>query len=194
MAGRSTKGRSWPGRAEAALKFGAGKLTSAGVPRPSFRARREGLLMAEKHLSPIDLLRLEAHCCCPFAADDNRTRVLFRIRLACRNLRRNCPQAQSIDRGFVRPSRPFSIPSSHQRRRACSPMRTGPSFMGRQPCGQIATTRPPQVLPSGLSSDAFSRARPVHPGRPKCRCPSGAAATAFADIDHADDSTSALSG
>lgn len=38
--------RSWPGRAEAALKFGAGKLTFAGMQRPSFGARREGLLMA----------------------------------------------------------------------------------------------------------------------------------------------------
>jgi len=54
--------RSWPGRAEAALKFGAGKLTFAGVPRPSFRARREGLLMAGKvssRRSPAAVLRLD---------------------------------------------------------------------------------------------------------------------------------------
>ena len=38
--------RFWPGRAEAALKFVARKLTFAGMPRPSFRARREGPLMA----------------------------------------------------------------------------------------------------------------------------------------------------
>ena len=37
---------SWPGRAEAARKFVAGKLTFAGMPRPSFRARREGTLLA----------------------------------------------------------------------------------------------------------------------------------------------------
>lgn len=44
--------RLWPGRAKAALKFVAGKLTSAGMPRPSFRARREGPLMAGTVSSP----------------------------------------------------------------------------------------------------------------------------------------------
>jgi hypothetical protein len=36
----------WPSRAEAALKFVAGKLTIAGMPRPSSRVCREGRLMA----------------------------------------------------------------------------------------------------------------------------------------------------
>jgi hypothetical protein len=39
-------GRSWPGRAEAALKFIAGMLTFAGTPRPRFQVRLEGRLMA----------------------------------------------------------------------------------------------------------------------------------------------------
>jgi hypothetical protein len=38
----------WPGRAEATLKFVAGKLTFAGMPQPSFRARREGQLVADQ--------------------------------------------------------------------------------------------------------------------------------------------------
>jgi hypothetical protein len=37
----------WPGRAKATLKFVAGKLTFTGMPRPSFRAHREGPLMAD---------------------------------------------------------------------------------------------------------------------------------------------------
>jgi hypothetical protein len=90
---RITKGRLWPGRAKAALKFVAGKLTFAGMPRPSFRVRREGPLMAETGASSLSTR---------ITPSDGEIRALIAVaaRRAITNMSR-CPDAMQVARGMI---------------------------------------------------------------------------------------------